>query len=140
VYHLYSRAGCCAKISRLVGLGSWRRPWAFYLATFLIVAAVAPHHHLDPIADLVSGGPSNSGTFAQIIRLAGQNQGFYPAALVQDEPCLACFDQDFMALPAVQFLVAMSFEPTPQRLAPPLVPSPALVLADAGSRAPPASA
>ena len=75
--------------SRFITELNWRRMWAFCLATFLFVAAAAPHHHLDPAADLVSDGPSNSGTFAQIIGWAGLDRGFYPGALVQDEPCLA---------------------------------------------------
>ena len=104
------------------------------------MAAGAPHHHLNPIADLVSDRPSNSGTFAQLIGPAAQGHGLYPWVLVQDESCLACFDQDFVSSPALQFLLATSFDPLPQRLGPPLLPGPALVLADSASRAPPTRA
>ncbi len=117
--------------------GSWRRRSAFYLVTFFCVATAAPHHHLDPIADLISDGPSNSGTFAQITGPIDPGQGFYPGALVQDEPCLACFHRDFLASPAVSILLALSLEPLPHRLAPASLASPVLVSADTSSRAPP---
>jgi len=117
---------------------SWRRPWALWLATFFCVAAEAPHHHLNPIADLVADAPSNSGTFARLLSPAGDIHGLFPGVLLQDVSCLACFSQDFVSSPALWALLATSFEPLPRRLELPPPPSVPLVLADSPSRAPPA--
>lgn len=116
---------------------TWRRCSALYLLTLFLGAAAAPHHHLDPVADLVSDRPSNSGTFAQIQGPGSIDTGFYPGALVQDVSCLACFHSDFGGSPAV----ALTFTPALEALArQPLMEAPSVpssFAADTSSRAPP---
>ena len=121
-------------------LRHWRRLPAAYLLALFAVAAAAPHHHLDPIADLVSDGPSNSGRFAQILEPVGLGAGFYPGGLVDDESCLACFHSDFVASPAIVLALAVPLQPLPGRPIIPAVSSPAPLPSDASSRGPPALA
>ena len=118
-----------------------RRLPSFYLLTIFVAAAAAPHHHLDPIADLFSDRPSNSGTFVQIAGPGSLDRGVYPGELVQDESCFACFHSDFVASPAVAIAVIQSLAPlAPHRplATPPFAPP--VLFSDTASRAPPASA
>ena len=121
-------------------LHAWRRLPAIYLLALFAAAAAAPHHHLDPIADIVSDGPSNSGTFAQIRESVGPGAGVYPGALVDDESCLACFHSDFVASPAISLALARPLEHLAGR---PVVRSDSTQLplpSEASSRGPPALA
>jgi hypothetical protein len=118
-------------------LGLPRRLSAIYLLALFAVAAAARHHHLDPIADLVSDGPSNSGRFAQILEPVGPGAGFYPGALVDDESCLACFHSDFVASPEIVLALVTPLQPMPGRPVTPAVCSPAPVPSDSSSRGPP---
>jgi hypothetical protein len=115
-----------------------RRLPSFYLLAIFVAAAAAPHHHLDPIADLLSDRPSNSGTFVEIVGPGSLDRGLYPGALVEDESCFACFHSDFVTSPAVAVAVGHSLSPlAPHRLpaAPPIAPS--ISLSGTASRAPP---
>ncbi|HEY1435593.1 MAG TPA: hypothetical protein VGG65_09475 [Thermoanaerobaculia bacterium] len=115
----------------------WRRIPALYLLALFAAAAAAPHHHLDPIADLLSDGPSNSGTFAQIAGPGSLGQGLYAGALVQDESCFACFHSDFVGSPAVALVLTQALQRLPDRpvaLAPTVLARPA---SGTSSRAPP---
>jgi hypothetical protein len=96
----------------------WRRYPAFYLLALFVGAAVAPHHHLDPIADLLSDRPSNSGTFAQVQGPGGLDEGAYPGRMVQDESCFACFHSDFVASFAVALSLTHALEPLAEFRAP----------------------
>ncbi len=119
-------------------LSAWRRISAIYLLALFAAAAGTPHHHLDPIADIVSDGPSNSGRFAQIRGPVGLGAGFYPGALVDDESCLACFHSDFVASPAISLTLAAPLQPPSGRPVTPPVSTPAPVPSDSSSRGPPA--
>ncbi len=111
---------------------------ALYLLAVFVAAALAPHHHLDPIADLFSDRPSNSGTFVQIDGPGSLERGVYPGALVQDESCFACFHSDFVASPAVAIAIVQSLAPlAAHRLRAPTPPAPPVFFADTASRAPP---
>lgn len=114
---------------------------SYYLLAIFLAAAAAPHHHLDPIADLFSDRPSNSGTFVQITGPGSLDRGVYPGALVQDESCFACFHSDFVASTAVAIVIVQSLAPlAPHRpLAPPSF-KPSVFVSDTSSRAPPAAA
>jgi hypothetical protein len=114
-----------------------RRLPAFYLAAFFAAVAAAPHHHLDALADILSDGPSNSGTIAQILAPNAFDAGVYPGTLVEDEPCLACFSRDFVAAPAVRVVLTPVFARLTHHRVPPILPVARLLLADASSRAPP---
>jgi len=118
----------------------WRRLPAMYLLALFAAASTAPHHHLDPIADIVSDGPSNSGSFAQIREPVGLGAGFYPGALVDDESCLACFHSDFVASPAIPLALArpLAFPAGRTVIRSESAPSP--LPSDASSRGPPALA
>ena len=118
-----------------------RRVPAFYLLALFVAAAAAPHHHLDPIADLFSDRPSNSGTFVEIAGPGSLDRGVYPGNLVQDESCFACFHSDFVASPGVAIVVVQSLAPiAPHRpvAASPFAPS--VFLSGTSSRAPPIAA
>ena len=116
-----------------------RRISAFYLLALFVAAAAAPHHHLDPIADLFSDRPSNSGTFVQIAGPGSLDRGVYPGSLVQDESCFACFHSDFVASPAVAIVVLQALAPAPHRPFSTTPSAPSVFLTDTSSRAPPAA-
>lgn len=118
----------------------WRRFPALYLLALFLAAAGAPHHHLDPIADLVSDRPSNSGTFAQIAGPGSVDDGVYPGALVQDESCFACFHSDFVGSPAIALVLTQSLQPLPDRPLAPVLSAPVFFASDSSSRAPPVPA
>jgi hypothetical protein len=117
-----------------------RRLSAIYLLALFAAAAAAPHHHLDPIADILSDGPSNSGSFAQIREPVGLGAGFYPGGLVDDESCLACFHSDFVASPASSLALAKPLAPLAGRPAVRSDSTPSPLPSDASSRGPPALA
>jgi hypothetical protein len=114
-----------------------RRCLALYFAAFFLAAAAAPHHHLNPVADIVSDGPSNSGKFAQFQGHADSTPGFVAGSLVDDEWCLACFNRDFVASPAVTIALTPTFVALPHDPAPSTLALPDLRPADTSSRAPP---
>jgi hypothetical protein len=113
---------------------------AGYLAAFFLAVAAAPHHHLDPIADIVSDGPSNSGSFTQISGPVGLDTGLYTGAMVDDESCLACFNRDFVASPAVVVALTHALARLPLHPLPPELAKPELVPAETSSRGPPSIA
>jgi len=108
-----------------------------YLLALFVGAAFAPHHHLDPIADLLSDRPSNSGTFTQVQGPRGLDDGVHPGRMVQDESCLACFHSDFVASPATVLALTHSLEPLAQSPAPVATTSLSTFSSDPSSRAPP---
>jgi hypothetical protein len=117
---------------------AWRRFPAFYLLALFVGAALAPHHHLDPIADLLSDRPSNSGTFTQVQGPRGLDDGVHPGRMVQDESCFACFHSDFVASPAVAIVVLQALAlAAPHQLFSTTPSAPPVFLSDTASRAPP---
>ena len=118
---------------------AWRRYPAFYLLALFVGAAFAPHHHLDPIADLLSDRPSNSGTFTQVQGPRGLDDGVHPGRMVQDESCLACFHSDFVASPATVLALTHSLEPLAQSPAPLTTTAISTFSSDPSSRAPPSA-
>jgi len=75
-----------------------RRFLAVCLVAFLIGAALAPHHHKNDLADLLTGGRSDSGVF---LDASPMFPGDSPVAeclrWVVDDPCFACLPFDFVA-------------------------------------------
>ncbi len=116
---------------------SWRRLSAWYLVALFVSAAAAPHHHLDPIADLLSDRPSNSGTFTQVGGTGSPGVGLYAGAIVQDESCFACFHSDFAASPAVAIALTVFLQPLPDRPETPTAFTRSADVSDTPSRAPP---
>jgi hypothetical protein len=116
---------------------AWRRLPAIYLLALFAAASAAPHHHLDPIADIVSDGPSNSGRFTQIRGPVELGTGFYPGTLIDDESCLACFHSDFVASPAISLALARPLQPFAGRPVADAVSTPAPLPSDSSSRGPP---
>ena len=115
----------------------WRKASAWYVVAFFLAVASAPHHHLDPIADLLSDGPSNSGSFTQILKPVGLGAGIYAGSLVDDVSCLACFNRDFVASPAAAFALTPVLARLPHRPIPPTASRPQLFAAETSSRGPP---
>ena len=126
---------------RLDGLGL-RRVAALYLLLFLAAVAIAPHQHVNAMEDLLSDGPSDSGIVLEGGWLQDPASGpqWSSARFTDDDPCLACFHNDWAIEPIGLLVLAPTFHPT--TLAPPLHPAavPAPPPGPGRSRAPPASA
>ena len=116
-----------------------RRYASMYLALFFLAVAAAPHRHLNDLQDLLLDQRSDSGIVVQPIGPAGASEAltFRAIRFVPDAPCLACFTRDFVCAPTAVFLVVANLGPLPLLPSLPDVATPALVLADAASRAPP---
>lgn len=84
-----------------------RRMAATYVAGFFLVAAATPHHHLNPIEDLFSDDRSDSGVFALGSNATRPDVGpsLEPLRFLDDDPCLACFQHDFVSTAAAALLV-----------------------------------
>jgi len=117
----------------------WRRYPALSLLALFVGAAVAPHHHLDPIADLLSDRPSNSGTFAKVEGPSGFEEGVSPGRMVQDESCFACLHSDFVASFAVAPSLAHALAPLAESRAPSGPGALSTFSAHPSSRAPPSA-
>jgi hypothetical protein len=117
-----------------------RRAVGTYLVLFFLAVAAAPHHHLNGLEDLLLDQPSDSGVFVESGAPLGEEDA--PAwssfRLVDDDPCLACFNRDFVSAPAPVLAFAVRLD----RLAPPVPAAsrtpPACAVRDTSSRAPPA--
>ena len=81
------------------GIGSGpRRAASLYLLGFLLAVAAAPHRHLNSFEDLLSDGPSDSGIFVASPVGAPQSVPCLSSCrLIDDDPCLACFHNDYAA-------------------------------------------
>ncbi len=117
----------------------WRRFPALYLLALFLGAAAAPHHHLDPIADLLSDRPSNSGTLTLIPGPGSLETGLYPGLLVQDESCFACFPHDFVTSPAILLFLTPPLRLSAHHAGPFPRAAPALLASGTSSRAPPSA-
>ena len=135
--------GLCLDTGRIVHSMLWsrcRRATGTYLVLFFLAVAAAPHHHLNGLEDLLLDQPSDSGVFVESGAPLGADGA--PAwsyfRLVDDDPCLACFNRDFVSAPAPILAFAVHLD----RLAPPPPAAsrtaPARVVRDTSSRAPPA--
>src|SRR5690348_15230317 len=88
----------------------WRRArtaGVVFLLGFFGASLVATYRHLNPIADLVTDGPSDSGTvlMARTDRPNLPGTNWAGADLVDDDPCLACFWHDVTAAVSTSFAV-----------------------------------
>jgi hypothetical protein len=96
-----------------------RRSASIFLASFFLAVVAAPHRHLNPIADLISNERSDSGVFIQILGdpVADGQTHWGAAALIDDDPCLACFMHDCVAKAACffGFIPSFTFLQLPQR-------------------------
>jgi hypothetical protein len=125
---------------RLLGQhGSAYRIAALYGLFFFLAVAAAPHHHLNSFEDLVTDGPSDSGIFV-LQPTADSDPCIAAGNVVDDDPCLACFQNDYAA--AASFLVLVARESRSFHLVPsPADPAvPQSVFDSPASRSPPRSA
>jgi len=93
---------------------SWLRPaGAVYLLSFLAAVAISPHRHVNGIEDLLSDGPSDSGTFfhskAPLDPMAGPLLS--SALFVDDDRCLACFHNDWATEAIAAVALSPNFKP-----------------------------
>jgi hypothetical protein len=121
---------------------SWsfvRRAGAIYFALFFLAVAAAPHHHLNGIEDLLLDQRSDSGLILQVQGPPGTRQepALNPFRMVRDFPCLACFGGDFVSAPTPIIAFTATLTPLSAPIVPPNPASPALLPAEAASRAPP---
>lgn len=117
---------------------------AFHCLAFFIAIAVAPHSHSNSLEDLLTDGPSDSGIFVEQASATAPEPGvwFRAARVVDDDPCLACFHNDFQAAaePASILLFAPTFAPLAPSFALSSLFEPVPPTAPPNSRAPPLSA
>jgi hypothetical protein len=121
---------------------SWacvRRAGAIYFALFFLAVAAAPHHHLNGIEDLLLDQRSDSGLIAQVSGSVGTRQepALNAIRFARDFPCLACFNGDFVAAPTPVVAFNATLTPLSAPVVPPNPAAPALLPAEAASRAPP---
>ncbi|MDQ6894568.1 MAG: hypothetical protein M3167_18080 [Acidobacteriota bacterium] len=120
--------------------GRFRDAVGIYLAAFFVAVAASRHDHVNGLADILLDQPSDSGEIAESDALPiDAGPGWYSEFLVDDDPCLACFNSDFIstAAPMLAFMPHLErFEARPRSCAgrTPWVP-----LRGAHSRAPPPS-
>jgi hypothetical protein len=88
-----------------------RRSAALCLLVFVGATLVVSHSHKNPIADLITDGPSDSGIFVLASHLSAGALSYSSGRLVVDDPCLACFWHDVTATAAV--FVALLIISTP---------------------------
>ncbi|HEY6050524.1 MAG TPA: hypothetical protein VIZ58_04690 [Thermoanaerobaculia bacterium] len=109
-----------------------------FLALFFLAVAAAPHDHVNGLADLLLDQPSDSGEIAESdAPAADTGYGWYSEWLVNDDPCLACFNSDFVSTPAPILAFTPHLDRLPARSALRVERAPWVLLRDAPSRAPP---
>lgn len=112
---------------------------ALYGLFFLLAVAAAPHHHLNSFEDLVTDGPSDSGIFV-LQPTADSDPCIAAGNVVDDDPCLACFQNDYVAAASFAFVVARESQSFPL-VAPGADPTAPQSISDSpASRSPPPSA
>ena len=82
------------------------RSWAASLLLLICAGTLlAPHRHLNPIADLVTDGRSDSGVIVVPSARSAPDRVLLvsEAQTLTDEPCLACFWHDMTASAAPLF-------------------------------------
>jgi hypothetical protein len=128
-------------LSRMKGAGL-RQAGAVYLLGFLALVAAAPHRHLNSLEDLLSGGPSDSGIILERTSASDPSGGphWCVARFTDDDPCLACFHNDWAIEPIGLLVFSPGFRPlclarSPAESA--VLPS---LVRSGRSRSPPASA
>ena len=117
------------------------RATAAYLVLFFLSVAAAPHHHINGLEDLLLDQPSDSGRVVENggpigTRDAPAYDSFW---IVDDDPCLACFSNDFVAAPVASTVFVARLEPRAIRPEPASKKSPDPVPQESASRAPPVS-
>jgi hypothetical protein len=118
---------------------SCRRAAGLYFVLFFLAVTAAPHHHLNDLEDLLLDQRSDSG---QVVLQSGTasytaEEAFQPWRVAQDVACLACFNRDFVSVPASAFILVTVFARLPLRPEPPAIATPQLLPAETSSRAPP---
>ena len=117
-----------------------RRSTSFSLLAFLLAVAVAPHRHLNSLADILSEGRSDSGMFVQGgSSNAGGEARIVRAFLVDDDPCLACFHHDYAATASTPFVIDRTLTPRREVQASPGPSVPEPTSESPASRSPPRS-
>src|SRR5262249_27850660 len=113
-----SREDGSGRFARRVGLRERLRVLAaLHGLAFFLAVAIAPHSHANSLEDLLSDGPSDSGIFVEQTSTTTEPGVWFQAArLVDDDPCLACFHNDFKAAaePISSILIAPTFVPVAQ--------------------------
>lgn len=118
-----------------------RRIVGAYLVAFLLAVAGAPHKHLNGLEDLLLDEPSDSGTlFKNDSPWEADHEepaGLRAFDIVQDHPCLACFNTDFVSAPAPRIGFRSVLTPMMVRPGRQVLSAESLPPRDAPSRAPP---
>jgi hypothetical protein len=118
----------------------WFRATATYLLLFFLAVVAAPHHHVNGLEDFLLDQPSDSGCVVENggpigTRGAPAYDSFW---LVVDDPCLACFSNDFVAAPVPSITFVARLERRAIQPEPASKKSPDPVPQESPSRAPPA--
>jgi hypothetical protein len=83
-----------------------RRLTAAYFVGFFLAAVAAQHRHANALEDLLSDGPSDSGSVIDLSLSPNSGTFLAPFAAVLDAPCPACFDHDFVAASTSVFVLS----------------------------------
>ena len=95
--------------------GLYRRGAALYGVIFLFAVAFAPHRHFNSLEDLLSDGPSDSGIFVMAPVGAPESVPCLSSSrLIDDDPCLACFHNDYAASASPIFHLSPSSDCLPR--------------------------
>jgi hypothetical protein len=107
---------------------------------FLLAVALAPHSHVNSFEDLLSDGPSDSGIFvASPVGVPESVPCLSSLRLIDDDPCLACFHNDYFASPAAIAVPSTGFVSLSQVSTPPDPAIPGPLSESPASRSPPDS-
>jgi len=118
-----------------------RRVASAYFALFFFAVAAAPHHHVNGLEDILLDQPSDSGVVVESGSPAGTAgaPAWTTFWLVDDDPCLACFNGDYVSVPppVIAFAARLDRIASHDETLP--SPVPPVLAKDSPSRAPPAT-
>jgi hypothetical protein len=117
----------------------WRRATGVFLVLFFLAVTAAPHHHINGLEDLLLDQPSDSGMVIQIDAPfgCGDRSAWNAFSMVDDDPCPACFGNDFVWVPSQVFVSTPGLERLGIRADPISSADPPALPSEASSRAPP---
>ena len=121
---------------------SLRRKAALYLLLFFVAVAFASHQHANSLEDLLFDGPSDSGVFleSRVSPDPAAGPEWASARWLDDDPCLACFQNDRVTEVIAVFAFVPRFAPLALTSAPDYPATASTPPLSSDSRAPPSLA
>ncbi|MDQ2870514.1 MAG: hypothetical protein M3S32_07225 [Acidobacteriota bacterium] len=118
----------------------WRRATGIYLSLFFLAVTGARHQHVNGLEDLLLDQRSDSGQVLKFNDADFNMAGPVWSAdrVVDDDPCLACFNNDFVSATSPIVVFTPHLERFDQSSRDPAERAPRALLRETPSRAPPA--